>query len=105
MLKSIKKLNKGILYVTLLLVFVGIFIFFSASLSSLKDIDFFFSIFFKQVIAVLAGLTGMIYIATSKTVSGLWLRRNSLYIFCAAIIIQLLVVVPGVGLELKGAKR
>lgn len=105
MLKRISKLNKGILYTTLLLLVVGVFIFFSASLSNLKNMDFFFSIFFKQIIAVFVGLSGMIYIATSKKISGLWLRKNSAYIFFAAIALQLLVLIPGIGLELKGAKR
>lgn len=71
MLKSFQKLNKGIFYTTLLLVLMGLFIFFSASLSNLKDMDFFFSIFFKQVIAIGAGIAGMIYIAHSKKITGL----------------------------------
>ncbi len=105
MLKSFSKLNKGILYTTFLLVVVGIFIFFSASLSNLKNMDFFFSIFFKQIVAVVAGIFGMLYIASSKKITGLWLRIYSGHIFIAAVILQLLVLIPGVGLEIKGAKR
>ncbi len=103
--KRFNKLNKGILYTTLFLVVFGLFIFFSASLSSVKDMDFFIPVFFKQLIAVTIGLAVMFYIANSKKITGLWLRTYSAYMFIAALTIQLLVVIPGTSLELKGAKR
>lgn len=101
----LKKLDKRILYTTLLLVFIGSFIFFSASLSELKDTDFFTSVFSKQIISISLGLIAMFFIAQAKFFNGKWLRKNTLYIFVTGMILQLLVLIPGLGMEEKGAKR
>ena len=101
----LKKIDKKILYTTLILVFLGILIFFSASLPSLKNTEFFISIFSKQMIAFLLGLLVLFAIINLKFFNGPWLKRNALYIFIFGSILQVLVLVPEVGITLKGAQR
>ncbi|MCK5588750.1 MAG: FtsW/RodA/SpoVE family cell cycle protein [Candidatus Pacebacteria bacterium] len=100
-----KKLDKGILYMTFIMIFVGIIIFFSASLSGLENTDFFASIFLKQIVAIFLGLAIFFFLIKTKSFSSQSLRKYSVYIFFVTAIIQLLVLVPNIGLEYKGAMR
>lgn len=100
-----KRVDKKILYTTLLLIFIGILIFFSASLSVLENIEFFTSVVSKQFIAIFIGLFCALIILKTKFINGQNLRIYSPYILIIALIIQLLVLVPNIGLELHGAKR
>jgi cell division protein FtsW (lipid II flippase) len=64
------KVNKKVLYSTLALTFIGLLIFFSASLSQLKNNEIFISIFFKQLISIFFGLLGMFIIVKLKFITG-----------------------------------
>lgn len=101
----LKKLNKKILYTSLLLVLTGFLIFFSVVLKNLHNLDFFISILTNQVIAIFLGLIIMFVIATNKIISRNFFRHNSHYILLLAIALQLLVLIPGVGISYQGSLR
>lgn len=101
----LKKLDKGILYTSLLLVFVGFLIFFSVSLKKLNNPEFFTSIFISQVIAITVGLIIMFLIATSQKISKTFFRYKSGYIFIGAIFLQLSLFVPNLGVSYQGSLR
>ena len=95
----LKKLDKGILYTSLLLIFVGFLIFFSVSLKKLNNPEFFTTIFLSQIIAISIGFIVMLLIATSKKISKTFFRYKSSYIFIGAIFLQLLLFIPNLGVS------
>ncbi|PID83599.1 hypothetical protein CSB11_00460 [Candidatus Campbellbacteria bacterium] len=99
-----KKLDKKILYTTYILSFIGFSVFFSALLYSTKDHSFFVSVLTKQVFAFVLGFILMFFIANYKKINAQFLRKNSIFILLAALILQLLVFSP-LGFETKGARR
>ncbi len=101
----LKGIDKGIFYTTLILIFLGFFIFFSASLPFLKDQNFFNSIILKQFFSIIIGLVILFFILKSKKINSVWLRKNSILIFAFFSILQLLVLLPGLGLKFKGGQR
>ena len=99
------KIDGQLLYTTLLLGFFGIMIFLSASLGFLtRGISDFLSIALKQVfLAFLPGLVLMFFFA--KKIPYESLRKYALYIFGAAIITNILIFVPHIGITHGGAAR
>ncbi len=100
-----KKIDKNILYSSSALLFIGLFIFFSVALPESKKVGFFTAIFLKQIIAVFLGIISFFIIIKNKKINSIFIRKNSLFFFIPALILQLLVLVPGIGISLKGAKR
>lgn len=99
-----QKIDKVFLFLALSLVILGIFVFSSASLGILyKNEAKFFSIIFSQVVfGYIFGLLSLFIF--SKINYHAW-KKYALFIFFAAVIISILVFVPGIGLEHNGAKR
>ena len=100
-----KKLDKSILYTTLIILFGGMMILFSAALPELENANFFNSIFLKQIIAILGGIIVFLILMKAQFITALNLRKYSLHIFFIASLLQILVLVPNIGLEYKGASR
>lgn len=99
------KVDRKILLTVLGLVFSGIFIFLSASLTYLKDPNQFFKIFSVQIIAIILGLIFIYLIQKNKYINYLSIKNNSIYFFIGGLILQLMVLLPGVGLTLNGSTR
>ncbi len=99
-----KKMDKTFLGITLVLLFGGLLIFFSASLGILaKSQSQFYSVLLSQlVLGLVFGLIALY--AFSKIPYKFW-RKHSLYIFLAAIGITALVFVPHIGFSHGGARR
>ncbi len=89
----------------MLLCGLGFLLFFSVSLGTLETTSGFLRTIIKQVIALGLGLSLMIFIAYSKQFDYRKLKYASLAIFVAVIVLELLVFLPGIGLEIKGARR
>ena len=100
-----KTIDTPFLLVLCSLVFAGLLIFTSASLSLLGDSQgsVFTSVAISQLVLGLAGGTvGLIFFA--KINYRLW-RRYTPYFFLFAVLLSLLPFVPHIGLSLKGAAR
>lgn len=97
------KLDKPFLLILLLLSFGGFLIFMSASLSLLArqgpDAG---SVAFNQLVGLLLGLVFLFI--TSKIDYRIW-RKWAFHLFIGAIIINLLVFIPGLGFKFNGATR
>ncbi len=98
------KIDKIFLGISLALIVTGIFMFSSAALGILaKNEAQFYSIIFNQILlGFLGGLVALFFF--SKTNYRLW-RKSAFYILTAAILINLLVFVEGIGFEHNGARR
>lgn len=93
-----------LLFTVVILVVGGLFIFLSASLGLLaRDGAQFSDVATSQIVLGLGG--GFIAMLIALSVSYRFWRNYSLFIFIIALFLTLLVFVPGVGLELNGAKR
>lgn len=99
-----KTVDRTLLFIVLTLVGAGFFIFSSASLGLLADSRVSFSsvAFTQGVMGIGGGLFGMFIL--SRIYYRTW-RRFAFYIFVLAVLMSLLVFVPGLGLEHGGAKR
>ena len=98
-----KEVDKVFLTVVIILVLVGLFIFFSASLGLLARDDIKFSaVAVTQIISLIIGLAALV--VTSKIDYKFW-QKYAFYIFLGSIALTLLVFIPGLGFEHAGAKR
>ncbi|HUD03923.1 MAG TPA: putative peptidoglycan glycosyltransferase FtsW [Candidatus Paceibacterota bacterium] len=98
------KIDAQLLYTALLLSFCGIMIFLSASLGFLtRGISEFTSVALKQVF--LAFIPGIILMFVFAKVPYEYLRKYALYIFGTAIILNVLIFVPHLGVLRGGATR
>lgn len=98
-----KKPNKFFFFLTLILIIVGFAIFSSAALGQMgKNGAEFELVVVKQLAVLLLGLVAMLIMAQFPYQH---FKRWSPYIFLLAILLNLLVFVPGFGLEHNGAKR
>lgn len=104
MAQSRIKVDKVFLVITIILIVAGFFIFSSASLGLLaKKSSNYSSIAFSQTILGLCLGTVAMIIATRLDFK-IW-KQSAFYIFLAAIILNLLVLVPSIGFEHGGARR
>ncbi|TSC62397.1 MAG: Stage V sporulation protein E Required for spore cortex synthesi [Parcubacteria group bacterium Gr01-1014_48] len=98
------KADKVFLALTLILSILGFFIFASASLGlRARDAAAFSSMAFNQ--GFLGLFLGMIFMLLVAKVPYRLFYKYSLYIFILAVIVTLLVFVPGIGTEFGGAQR
>lgn len=99
-----RKVDKVFLTLSILLVSVGLFVFTSASFGLIFRKGFTFGdVFFDQF--VLGFMLGMVALYFAFRFPLELLRKYSLYIFIASLLLTLFVFIPGVGVESGGAKR
>ncbi|MBX4206289.1 putative lipid II flippase FtsW [Candidatus Parcubacteria bacterium] len=98
------KVDKTFLIITIVLIVAGFFIFSSASLGLLaKEGSNYSSITFSQTVLGLC-LGSLAMFLASRLDYRIW-RSTAFYIFIAAIIVNILVLVPSIGFEHGGARR
>ena len=99
-----RKVDKSFLLISIILIVAGFFIFSSASLALLaKESSNYSSIAFSQtVFGLFAGTVVMIIV--SRLDSQIW-KKSAFWLLLIAIIINILVLVPGIGFEHAGAQR
>jgi len=99
-----RKVDKSFLLISIILIVAGFFIFSSASLALLaKESSNYSSIAFSQtVFGLFAGTVVMIIV--SRLDSQIW-KKSAFWLLLIAIIINILVLVPGIGFEHAGARR
>jgi len=99
-----RKVDRTFLIITLVLLFLGFFLFTSASLGLLaRDGASFGAVAFNQVFFGLLG-GGIAMFFLSRVDYHFW-KRYSFYIFLFSIFVTLLVFFPGVGFSFAGATR
>ncbi|MDA8597060.1 putative lipid II flippase FtsW [Candidatus Pacebacteria bacterium] len=100
----IKGVDRTLLIIIALLVFIGFFIFSSASLGLLaREGARFSSVAFNQIFfGIIGGSIGMLVL--SQIYYRNW-RQYAFYIFLGTLLLTLLVFIPGVGFSHGGAKR
>lgn len=103
-MRKIGKINKWFLFLTIILVVGGFFIFMSASLGELAKNEIKFSnVAFNQVFyGLFFGSIACVFFARADY--HIW-KKYSFIFFVGAIILTLLVFVPGIGFAHGGAKR
>ena len=96
-----RKVDKSFLLISIILIVAGFFIFSSASLALLaKESSNYSSIAFSQtVFGLFAGTVVMIIV--SRLDSQIW-KKSAFWLLLIAIIINILVLVPGIGFEHAG---
>ncbi len=98
------RMDTKLLVSILLLITAGFFIFLSASLGLLaRDTGHFSSIAFKQIFFGL--IPGLIALYALSRVDHLFWRRWSFYLMMVAIVLNLIIFIPGVGITANGATR
>src|SRR3989338_445515 len=101
---SRRKVDKPFLFISIILIVVGFFIFSSASLALLaKENSNYSSVAFSQTVFGLFMGTIAMTIA-SRLDFQIW-KKSALWLLLIAIIINILVLVPGIGFEHAGARR
>ncbi len=99
-----RKVDKSFLLISIILIVVGFFIFSSASLALLaKESSNYSSIAFSQTVFGLFAGTVVMIIA-SRLDSQIW-KKSAFWLLLIAIILNILVLVPGIGFEHAGARR
>jgi cell division protein FtsW len=98
------KFDKPFLFISVILIVVGFFIFSSASLGLLaKEVSNYSNITFSQtVFGLFLGTLAMIIVARSDI--KIW-KKLALYLFILAIVLNILVLFPQIGFEHAGARR
>jgi cell division protein FtsW len=102
--KNTKTVDRFFLTLTLILVFLGLAMFVSASLGVLaKNSKVFYDILLKQIVLGLGlGFIGMYF--TSRIDYKIW-KKYAFYIFLGSILLTALVYIPGLGFSHGGALR
>jgi len=98
-------IDKTFLILVLSLAAIGFLLFFSVSLGTLDSTSLFFKTVVKQFIALIFGLSIMFALAYSKKFDYKQLKFLSLWLFLAAVLFQIMVFIPGIGIEVNGAQR
>lgn len=103
-MSSKSRVDKPFLFATIILMVAGFFIFSSASLGLLaRTNENYSSIAFSQtVLGLFLGTLAMILL--SRLDFKIW-KKYAFYIFMGALILNILVLIPGVGVEHGGAQR
>ena len=102
---SMNKIDRKILFPVIALVFGGIFIFLSASLTYLKNPEYFTKIFLLQLSAIAIGSFMIYFIQRNKYINYLNIKNNSIYFFIISILLQLAVLLPVIGVTINGSTR
>ena len=98
------KVDRPFLLISIILIVVGFFIFSSASLALLaKENSNYASIAFSQTVFGLF-LGTVVMIIVSRLDSKIW-KKYAFWLLLVAIILNILVLVPGIGFEHAGARR
>ncbi|MDO8424220.1 MAG: putative lipid II flippase FtsW [bacterium] len=98
------KINKPFLAITAILVIAGFFIFSSASLGLLaKETSNYSSVAFSQT--VLGLFLGTVAMIISTRIDPKFWKKTAFYFLLAAVILNILVLVPEIGFEHGGARR
>jgi len=102
--KETRKIDRFFLTLTLMLVFLGVAMFVSASLGVLaKNTSIFYNILLKQIVLGLGlGFIGMYF--ASRVDYKIW-KKYAFYIFLGSIILTASVFIPGLGFSHGGALR
>jgi len=101
---SRRKVDKPFLFISIILIVVGFFIFSSASLALLaKESSNYSSVAFSQTVFGLFMGTIAMTIA-SRLDSQIW-KKSAFWLLLFAIALNILVLVPGIGFEHAGARR
>ncbi|MCH7529859.1 putative lipid II flippase FtsW [Patescibacteria group bacterium] len=99
-----KKIDRPFVFIVIVLVVVGFFIFTSASLGLLaRDGPKFSTVAFNQLF--LGIILGTVALLITSHINYRFWRKYSFFIFLFSIVTTLLVFVPGFGIEFSGAKR
>jgi cell division protein FtsW len=101
----ISGIDKTIFFSWFVLLIIGFFTFFSASLGFLnknEDVNFFMSLINNQFLAYGIGFVLFIVFYLIRLE---WLRKSSIYILGFAILVNLAVVIPGLGFTHGGSTR
>lgn len=99
-----KRVDRSFLLISIILIVVGFFIFSSASLALLaKESSNYSSIAFSQTVFGLF-LGTIVMIIASRLDSQIW-KKSAFWLLLIAIILNILVLVPGIGFEHAGARR
>ncbi len=99
-----RTIDRPFLISVILLVLLGIFAFYSASLGILaRESDLFKSVVFNQIVLGLVGGTIVAWFA-SKIDFHFW-RKHAFFIFISSLVLTTFVFIPGIGFEHGGAKR
>jgi len=97
------KVDRFFLWIVILMVSTGFFLFASASMSLLvKEQTTLVSILSIQLFSIVLGF--IFLIIASKIPNQFW-KKYSLYLFIGSILLTLLVFIPGIGVEYGGALR
>ncbi|MFA5997098.1 MAG: putative peptidoglycan glycosyltransferase FtsW [Candidatus Paceibacterota bacterium] len=103
-MRKVPTLDKVFLALATAIVFVGFFVFSSASLGPLVRKGFSLQdLFFDQTLGLVLGILIATFITFKFPIK--LLQKNALYIFIGSIIVTLLVFVPGIGFGYNGADR
>ena len=101
---SRRKVDKPFLFISIILIVVGFFIFSSASLALLaKENSNYSSVAFSQTVFWL--FMGTIAMTIASRLDFQICKKSALWLLLIAIIINILVLVPGIGFEHAGARR
>lgn len=99
-----RKVDKSFLFISIVLVVFGFFIFSSAALALLaKENSNYSSITFSQTILGLCAGTVMMIIASRLDIQ-IW-KKLAFWLLLFAIVLNILVLIPGIGFEHAGARR
>ncbi len=74
-------------------------------MTKLADPDAFFGIIKTQSISIILGFALMFFILKYKKINYLFIRKSIFLFFVIALILQILVLVPGIGVNINGAFR
>ncbi|MFZ2484669.1 MAG: putative lipid II flippase FtsW [Minisyncoccia bacterium] len=104
MISAKGKVDKPFLSISVILIVVGFFIFSSASLGLLaKESSNYSDVAFSQMVLGLFLGTVAMLVATRLDFK-IW-RKLALWLFLAAVVLNILVLIPGIGFEHAGAQR
>lgn len=105
-IQNTNKVDMPLVIVVLMLLAIGIVMVLSASApSALADFGNSYVYVGKQLFAALVGLVIMLFLAKSKRFSYIKLKKHYFIIYIVSVLILLTVLIPGIGMEVNGAKR
>lgn len=97
------QVDKIFLWITTILVVVGLFVFLSASFSAFADIEKFKGIVFNQIVLGLIG--GIVLLLVAMKIPLEYYKKYSLWLYVFGLVLLLLVFIPGIGTAYGGARR
>lgn len=95
--------DKIFLWITAILVVVGLFVFLSASFSAFGNMDKFKGVLFNQLVLGLLG--GLVFMFITMHIPLEFYKKYSLWFYVVGVICLLLVFIPSIGISHGGARR